>query len=87
MHPFAAYLVAVNLVTFLFYGYDKLIAGTSLLRIPEAILHALAVAGGSPAGLVAQRVFRHKTVKGSFQLVYWLIVVLQLGVLWLVERF
>ncbi len=79
-----AYLVSINLSTFLFYGYDKMIAGRSLLRVPEWILHGLSMAGGSPAGLIAQKLFRHKTVKGSFQLVYWAIVIIQVVILVLV---
>jgi uncharacterized membrane protein YsdA (DUF1294 family) len=56
-----------------------MIAGTDKLRIPENNLHALALLGASPAGLTAQKFFRHKTLKGSFQLIYWLIVLLQIA--------
>jgi uncharacterized membrane protein YsdA (DUF1294 family)/cold shock CspA family protein len=84
-HLIVAYLASINLSTFLFYGYDKMIAGSSLLRVPEWILHSLSIGGGSPAGLVAQKMFRHKTIKGSFQLVYWAIVIIQVGILtWLI---
>jgi len=76
-----AYFVSVNLTTFLFYGYDKVIAGSSLLRVPELVLHSLSLCGGSPAGLIAQKLFRHKTIKGSFQLVYWAIVIIQVIVI------
>ncbi|MFP5341147.1 MAG: DUF1294 domain-containing protein, partial [Gammaproteobacteria bacterium] len=34
------------------------------------------LAGGWPGALVAQQVFRHKTRKLSYQLTFWLIVVL-----------
>ena len=79
-----AYIVSVNLSTLLFYGYDKMIAGRSLLRVPEWILHSLSICGGSPAGLIAQKMFRHKTIKASFQWVYWSIVVVQAVILiWL----
>lgn len=78
--PIFSYLIAINITTFLLYGYDKLIAGGEKLRIPEWNLHALALLGGSPAGLMAQKFFRHKTVKGSFQLIYWVIVLIQVGV-------
>ena len=76
------YLAIINVFTFLMYGYDKAVAGTGKSRIPEARLHFFAMIGGSPAGLVAQKFFRHKTVKGSFQFAYWAIVVLQIGLLW-----
>ncbi|RKZ91683.1 MAG: hypothetical protein DRR19_06485 [Candidatus Parabeggiatoa sp. nov. 1] len=79
-----AYIASVNLSTFLFYGYDKMIAGSSLLRVPEWVLHSLSICGGSPAGLIAQKIFRHKTIKKSFQLVYWAIVIIQAIILVLV---
>ena len=74
------YLLAVNITTLFMYGYDKFIASTSLLRIPELILHSLAVAGGSPAALISQKLFRHKTIKQPFRLILWLIIILQLAV-------
>lgn len=73
-----AYFIAINLVTLLAYGYDKKIAGSSILRVPERVLHALALLGGSIGALAAQRWFRHKTVKQSFRIVYWLIVLVQI---------
>lgn len=82
MNPILAYFGGVNLATFLLYGYDKKIAHTNKLRVPEWNLHALAMFGGSPAGLFSQKFFRHKTIKSSFQLIYWGIVLVQVGVVW-----
>jgi len=76
-----AYLVAVNITTFLLYGYDKFISKGERLRVPELNLQALALLGGSPAALLAQKFFRHKTIKESFQIVYWIIVAIQFGLL------
>jgi len=87
LHVVIAYLISINLATFLFYGYDKLIAGSSLLRVPEWVLHSLSIGGGSPTGLIAQKVFRHKTIKGSFQFVYWAIVILQVIIIFLILWF
>lgn len=79
-----SYLISINLVIFLFYGFDKFIAGSESVRIPELVLHSLALAGGSPAGLLAQKIFRHKTIKTSFQIIYWVIVILQIIlIIWL----
>ncbi len=79
-----SYFISINLVTFLYYGFDKMIAGSESVRIPELVLHSLALAGGSPAGLLAQKLFRHKTIKTSFQITYWVIVILQIIlILWL----
>lgn len=74
----AAGLLAVNLVTLLTYGFDKLRArGGRGERVPERTLHALALAGGSPAAWIAQRLFRHKTIKPEFQRVFRAIVITQ----------
>ncbi len=73
-----AYLIAVNLVTFVMYGLDKHWAIHNHSRIPEIVLHLLALAGGSGAALVAQITFRHKTKKRTFRLIFIAIVLIQL---------
>ncbi len=80
-HFLLAYLIGINIATFLLYGYDKFISSGDKLRVPELNLQALALLGGSPSALVAQKFFRHKTIKSSFQLVYWGIVLIQVVVL------
>jgi uncharacterized membrane protein YsdA (DUF1294 family) len=80
----AAWLAAVNLVTLGYYGFDKSRSRRSGRRVPEKVLHGLALAGGSPGAYAAMRLFRHKTIKGRFRLVFWAIVVLQTAlVVWL----
>ena len=72
-----AWLVAINLVAFLAYGYDKLIAGTQWMRVPEKVLLALAFIGGTIGALAGMWVFRHKTAKESFRLRFWMVVLAQ----------
>ena len=79
--PLLGALAGLQVATMALYGYDKAIAGGARRRVPENVLHLLALLGGSPAALLSQTLFRHKTVKPSFQRVYWLIVVLQLAIL------
>ena len=87
IHLLYAYLLSVNLTTFLMYGSDKYRAIYNRSRIPEIVLHLLALAGGSPAALIAQLIFRHKTRKRSFRIIFVAIVLVQLvagvGVLFL----
>jgi len=84
--PLLSYLVTINLTLFGLYGYDKHASRTEQLRVPEKVLHLLALLGGSPAGLMAQHFFHHKTLKGSFQLIYWATVTAQVGFLyWLIR--
>ena len=86
--PLLAWLVAINLVAFLTYGYDKMIAGTGRMRVPEAVLLGLAAVGGAAGALLGMLLFQHKTSKVSFLASYWGIVAAQvaLGVIWLLLR-
>ena len=87
-HPLLAYLVSINVCTFLFYGYDKSAARRSWLRIPERVLHALAFLGGTPGAWIGQRTFHHKTVKRSFRIAFWVLAVVQVGLIaWTVWAF
>ena len=61
------YICAINVTTLLMYAYDKVIAGSRVTRVPEVVLHSLALLGGSPMAIVGQKVFRHKTHKDAFQ--------------------
>ena len=72
-----AYLIGINAVTMLLYGYDKRQAIVGRGRVPEVILHAAALVGGSPGALIAQMLFRHKTRKFKFRLVFVGVVLLQ----------
>ena len=56
-------------------AYDKKRAQTDQWRIPESTLHVLELLGGWPGSFVAQRRFRHKTSKPSYQFAFWIIVV------------
>ena len=69
-----SWLIAITLVTFLTYGYDKTIAGSSRMRVPEKVLLALTFAGGTIGTFVGRSLFRHKTIKASFRAQLWLVV-------------
>ncbi len=68
--PFT-WLVVQNVVTFFVYGYDKKIAPSNAVRVPEAILLLEVLTGACVGALVARIVFRHKTRKLSFRLEFW----------------
>lgn len=80
-HVLGAWLAGVNAATFVYYLYDKTRARAGGRRVPEVVLHALALAGGSPCAWLAMRLFRHKTIKRSFQVSFWCIVVVQLALI------
>lgn len=79
--PLALYS-AVSALTFLVYGIDKALAaknrsaarrGNGLPRVPEKTLHALEFFGGFAGGFLGQLVWRHKSAKRSYRLVFLLI--------------
>ena len=71
-------VILMSLVTYIVYGLDKSAARRGAWRTPESTLHFLALLGGWPGALVAQRRFRHKSRKAGFQAVFWATVVLNL---------
>ena len=80
----AGFYTLASVVTFLFYGLDKRAATRGGWRTSEARLHLFELLGGWPGALLAQRVFRHKTRKAEFQVVFYLAVAANLGALgWL----
>ena len=60
--------------TYWAYACDKRRAQQGGWRVPEAQLHFLELLGGWPGAWFAQRRLRHKISKGSYQVVFWLIV-------------
>jgi uncharacterized membrane protein YsdA (DUF1294 family) len=83
--PLAAYGI-VSVLAFFLYWSDKRKARADAWRTPENVLHAVELAGGWPGALLAQQVFRHKTRKVSYQLLFWLIVLLH-QVFWIDQMF
>ena len=75
-----SWLLAITGITFLTYGYDKLIAGSGATRVPERVLLTLAFAGGTAGALLGMRLFYHKTSKESFLERFWLVVAVQIVV-------
>lgn len=71
-------------VSFFMYALDKRAARRGAWRRPEATLHLTEIAGGWPGALLAQHVFRHKTKKQPFQVVFWCAVIVNCAALaWL----
>ncbi len=58
------------------YRSDKEAAATGGWRVSETTLHALELAGGWAGAFLAQRRYRHKTRKASYQAIFQSIVFL-----------
>lgn len=74
----------VSALSFFVYAGDKSAARDGNWRVSEKTLHALALAGGWPGALIAQRWLRHKSKKATFLATFAATVALNLAVLaWL----
>ena len=69
-----AYALIINALTYWVYARDKRRAENGEWRVPEVQLHLMELIGGWPGAFLAQRWLRHKCSKGSYQFVFWLIV-------------
>lgn len=81
--PLAAALIYItaSAVTFAVYAWDKRAAQNNRWRTREKTLHILALVGGWPGALAAQKLVHHKSRKTSFQIVFWITAFLNCVVL------
>lgn len=78
---FAVYMVIINILTFFYFGFDKMRSLRAERRVSEKMLWGLSVIGGSIGALLGMNYFRHKTKKISFQAGMAVILALQVVVL------
>lgn len=71
--------LALSLVSYAMYGWDKSTARRGAWRVSESNLQWIALLGGWPGAAHAQKQFRHKTRKASFQRVFWLAVIVNIA--------
>jgi uncharacterized membrane protein YsdA (DUF1294 family) len=75
--PLLAWMGGWTPVAFAAYGLDKRAAVRGGWRIPEAVLHGLALIGGVVGAWAGRLVFRHKTQHPMF-----LVVLVLASILW-----
>ena len=75
------YLIAINIVTFIVYGIDKVKAMKGKWRISEATLLILAAIGGSIGALLGMKVWHHKTMHKKFKYGLPLILLVQIALI------
>jgi uncharacterized membrane protein YsdA (DUF1294 family) len=77
------YLIA-SVFSYYLYAKDKKAARSGMWRVPEKTLHLSSLLFGWPGSIVAQRTLRHKTQKSRFQIVFFIMLSLNLCLLlWL----
>ncbi len=75
--PMIYLLLIINLLTFIFFGWDKKLAIQHKRRIPESTLLGLTFMGGTGGAIVGMLIFRHKVSKKSFLLKFSGVVLIQ----------
>ena len=79
------YYLAINITLFVFMGYDKLRAKSNSWRVPVATLFTLAIAGGGLGGFAGMFLFRHKTKKPLFYIVFVFAVVIHIALVYFIK--
>ena len=83
MEVILIYLIVINSLCFLTFGYDKWQAKKNKRRISEFKLLFLTGVGGTIGGIVSMYLFKHKTNKFSFTLAFYAIAILQIVLFYL----
>lgn len=82
---FSIIIFIASLLTYLAYAKDKAAATTGQWRVPEKTLHLLSLFFGWPGAMIAQERLRHKTKKLSFRVVFWMTVLANVGVIYVMH--
>jgi len=84
------YLLSVNILSFLFYGYDKSLSlknTKNISRVSEKKLLFSTFIGGTIGSLFAMLLFRHKIKKSSFLIKFFLVTILQVILIFLYLKY
>jgi uncharacterized membrane protein YsdA (DUF1294 family) len=79
--PGASLLIGFNAAALFLCGFDKSVAGSGNMRVPEGVLLAFCLFGGTLGIIAGMCLFRHKIRKTSLIFRVLLILVLQIQVL------
>lgn len=78
---YITWLLAWSIATFVLYGYDKMQAQREGGRVPENVLHGMALIGGAAGGWAGMFGFRHKTRKRNFTIILIIASTIQVALL------
>ncbi len=68
----------LNLTAFILIGYDKYLAKKHKSRISENTILTFVLIGGTIGSGIAMLIFRHKTAKRRYLLRFWVLVLIQI---------
>ncbi len=78
MNNITIYFIIINIIAFIFYGYDKYCSIKKLWRISEYHLLGLGLIGGGIGSLLGMLLFRHKTKKLIFKILVPIFILLNI---------
>lgn len=78
MKLFLLYLLSINAISFILFGFDKFLAVKNKRRIPEKELFTVSTIGGALGGMFAILVFKHKISKSAFMWRFMLIFIVNI---------
>ena len=79
---YPAWLLALGIVTFIYYGFDKFRAQRKQGRVAETTLNLLALAGGFLGAWIAMFWFRHKTKDAYVRRWLWISTAVHVALLY-----
>ncbi len=83
MNDFTAAIMIWNVIVFLIYGTDKLLAKLGAWRISEKMLFTTAFLLGGVGAFLGMRIFRHKTRHQNFKMLIPLSALITLAAVYL----
>lgn len=81
---YCIFVALLSLITFILYGVDKKKSEKGKWRIPEKTLLLCSFLGGALGGILAMRIFRHKTKHAYFYIVNFLGFALIFAIIYLI---
>ena len=75
----AVYYAVINIYLLVLMGIDKRRAVLKKYRNKESTLFTVSALGGGLGGLLGMRLFRHKTKKLKFHILYWFFLIVHMA--------
>lgn len=75
------YLIIINIITFIIFGLDKLLAVLNKNRISERVLLYLSIIGGCLLEFLSMFIFKHKIRKKKFYIVNIIFIIIYLVII------
>jgi len=72
------YFIIINVIEFILMGLDKFLSIKKMYRIPEIVLLIIPFLGGSIGGILGMIIFKHKTKKIKFKLLFTIALIVNI---------